>query len=118
MELNLMARCLTYNKNKNCNSATPGTQRGFGRWDCNEASRDKRGRQRRKDRSMGQHQPFSAAEDTVWLASLVDTFARAEQIHGEPCNPAVLEAAMARLQRPAARRPNLSRRGEFLELSF
>lgn len=67
---------------------------------------------------MGQHQPFSAADDTAWLSNLVDTFARAEQINDEPCNPAVLEAAMARLQRPASRRLHSSRRGEFLQLSF
>jgi hypothetical protein len=68
---------------------------------------------------MGQHQPFSAAGDKAWLSNLVDTFARAEQIHDEPCNAAVRAAAMARLQRPAA----LRRRAPFdrvalLELTF
>lgn len=79
---------------------------------------DKRRRQRRKDRSMGQREPISAADNNAWLSNLVDTFARAEQMHDEPCSPAVISAAMARLQRPALRRPKMSRRVEVLELSF
>ncbi len=38
MELNRMARCLTYNKNRHCNQATPGTRQGVGRWIRNEAT--------------------------------------------------------------------------------
>lgn len=68
---------------------------------------------------MGQSQPFTATDDTMWLSGLVGTFERAEQLHDEPCDPAILSAAMARLQSPAAsvRRPN-GRRTKVLELSF
>lgn len=69
---------------------------------------------------MGQGQPFTAADDTMWLSKLVGTFERAEQLHDEPCDQALLSAAMARLQRPAApvRRPKGVRRAEMFELSF
>jgi hypothetical protein len=68
---------------------------------------------------MGQHQPFSAADDKAWLSNLVDTFARAEQIHDEPCNAAVRAAAMARLQRPAtSRRGAPFHRSAMLEPTF
>lgn len=67
---------------------------------------------------MGQRQPFPAADNPGWLSSLVETFARTEEMHGEPCSPAVLSAAMARLQRPAAVRRQTARRAELLELSF
>lgn len=69
---------------------------------------------------MGQHQPFAAADDMVWLSKLVGTFERAEQLHDEPCDKALLVAAMARLQRPAApmQRSKSTRRAELLELSF
>jgi hypothetical protein len=69
---------------------------------------------------MGQRQPFSAADDTMWLSRLVGTLERAEQLHDEPCDKALLSAAMARLQRPAATvaRPSGARRAELLELSF
>lgn len=68
---------------------------------------------------MGQHQPFLAADDTAWLSGLVDTFARVDEMHDEPCSPAVVSAAMARLQRPSEmRRLNTPRRVKFLESSF
>ncbi|WP_398482813.1 hypothetical protein [Tardiphaga sp.] len=69
---------------------------------------------------MGQGQPFTAADDTMWLSKLVGTFERAEQLHDEPCDKALLSAAMARLQRPAATVARLggTRRVELLELSF
>lgn len=68
---------------------------------------------------MGQHQPYSAADDNAWLSDLVDTFARAEQIHDEPCNAAIRAAAIARLQRPAIARPSVSvRRIALLEPTF
>lgn len=69
---------------------------------------------------MGQSQPFTAADDTMWLSKLVGTFERAEQLHDEPCDQALVSAALARLQRPAmpVRRPNGGRRTELLELSF
>lgn len=67
---------------------------------------------------MGQRQPFSVADETAWLSSLVDTFARTEDMHDEPCDPAAVNAAMARLQRPAAGRRSKSWRSEVIELSF
>ncbi len=67
---------------------------------------------------MGQRQPFSAADDNAWLSNLVDTFVRTEEMHDEPCSQAALSAAMNRLQRPALRPSNTSRRAEVLELSF
>jgi hypothetical protein len=56
----------------------------------------------------------------MWLSKLVGTFERAEQLHDEPCDKALLSAAMARLQRPAATVARLggTRRVELLELSF
>jgi hypothetical protein len=68
---------------------------------------------------MGQRQPFSAADDTMWLSKLVGTFERAEQLHDEPCDKEFLAAAMARLQKPAASsRRAKGARSEVLELSF
>jgi hypothetical protein len=68
---------------------------------------------------MGQRQPFTAVDDTAWLSDLVDTMERAEKLHDEPCDPALMSAAMARLQRPAAARRPKSRAGtNAFELSF
>ncbi|QUS39691.1 hypothetical protein RPMA_13220 [Tardiphaga alba] len=67
---------------------------------------------------MGQHQPFSAADDNAWLSSLVDTFEQTEELSGQQCDPAALAAVMARLQSPTPARRNLSRRAEVLQLSF
>ena len=67
---------------------------------------------------MGQSQPFSAIDDNAWLSNLVETFVRAEQLHDEPCDPAVSAATMARLQRPAVPRGVVTaRHAKLLEFS-
>ena len=67
---------------------------------------------------MGQGQPFAASDDFAWLSGLVDTFERTEQLHDEQCDPAIVSAAIARLQCPATLRRDGTRRAEVLELSF
>lgn len=64
---------------------------------------------------MGQQQPFSAADGTMWLSSLVETFERTEQLHREPCDRAVVSAAIERLKRPAGARRQVVRKAEMFE---
>lgn len=50
---------------------------------------------------MGQRQPFSGAESSDWLSTLVETYDRVEQLRSVPCDVADREAVMSRLNRPA-----------------
>jgi hypothetical protein len=50
---------------------------------------------------MGQSQPFSGAESSDWLSTLVETYDRVEQLRSVPCDMADRDALLTHLNRPA-----------------